>query len=249
MNGVPFDRDRLANGRAIWGVGLVVLGLVLFVDRLGLIDAEYALRFWPLLLIAFGAQQLLSPHAGGPTGAGPLRVNGIAWTVIGGLLLLSSLRILHVSLWQLFWPSLLIFVGAQLMVRSRTSHALRGAGHADDTSIVSVLSGVQRIASAVPFKGTEISSVMGGTQLDLRRAQLARGEEAVIDLMLVLGGCELFVPTDWVVSAPLVAVLGGVDDQRVMPPASVVDAAADRAAAPPRLILRGFVLLGGVTIR
>lgn len=248
MNGVGFDRTRLANGRAIWGIGLVILGLVLFVDRLGIVDAASVLRFWPLLLVAFGVQQLLSPSARANTGARLLSVNGLAWTIIGGLLLLSSLGILRVSLWQLIWPTLLIFVGAHLMLRSQHSGDGRSGSGADDTSVVAILSGVQRVSDAVPFKGTEITSVMGGTQLDLRRAQLGRGQEAVIDVLLVLGGCELFVPPDWVVSAPMVAVLGGVDDQRLVAPANVVDA-ADALASPPRLILRGFVMLGGITVR
>ncbi len=244
MNGL--DLTPLASGRAIWGIGLVVLGFVLFVDRLGLVDAEYVLRFWPLLLVAVGLQQLIAPATRASTGVRVVRVNGIVWTVIGGLLLLSSLGVLRVSLWQLIWPTLLIVVGAHLMLRSRDRHD--GASEVDDAAIVAVLSGVQRVANAVAFKGTEITSVMGGTQLDLRRAQLGPGEEAVIDMLLILGGCELFVPAEWVVSAPIIAVLGGVDDQRLVAPAGVVDA-ADRRSTPPRLTLRGFVMLGGVTIR
>lgn len=248
MNGARLDRAQFANGRALWGIGLVLIGFVLFVDRLGLVDAERVLRFWPLLLVAFGLQQMLWPHARARTGAGILRVNGLVWTVIGGLLLLSGLGILHVSLWQLIWPTLLIFVGAHLMLRSR-HHGSPSGEQGDDTAIVAILSGVQRVANAVAFNGTEITGVMGGVQLDLRRTQLARGEEAVVDVLLILGGCELFVPPEWVVSAPLIAILGGVDDQRLVAPASIVDAAVDRLAPPPRLVLRGFVMLGGITVR
>ncbi len=118
---------------------------------------------------------------------------------------------------------------------------------ADTGSIFAVLSAVKRVSAAVPFHGTEVTAFMGGAHIDLRQAIVPRGGEAVIDMFIVVGGCELVVPPAWIVSAPLVAVMGGVDDKRIVPPPSVIEDAT--AAPPPRLVIRGFVMMGGVTIR
>ncbi|MGC4081314.1 MAG: hypothetical protein QM736_04165 [Vicinamibacterales bacterium] len=56
------------------------------------------------------------------------------------------------------------------------------------------------------------------------------------------------MPPHWVVSAPITTVLGGIDDRRVAQPPPIVDAGG-AAGPPPRLVLRGLVLMGGITIR
>ncbi len=63
-----------------------------------------------------------------------------------------------------------------------------------------------------------------------------------------MGGCEIFVPPHWVVSAPATTILGGIDDQRVAQPSPIIDHTAS-PGPPPRLVIRGLVLMGGITIR
>ena len=53
-----------------------------------------------------------------------------------------------------------------------------------------------------------------------------------------MGGIEITVPTDWVVVNQIVPILGGVEDK-----------STGTQASQHRLILRGFVLMGGVEIK
>jgi hypothetical protein len=87
---------------------------------------------------------------------------------------------------------------------------------------------------------------MGGAQLDLRQAIIPPGEEAALDIFIVMGGCEIFVPPTWTVETPLVPVMGGVDDKR-LPPLPGADNLGGRPA--PRLVLRGLILMGGIEIK
>lgn len=285
-----------ASPRLVLGVGLVAFGVLLLLGRLDIVDVDAVLQLWPLILIALGLQQFFNPRVG-PAGERVFPVNGVIWMAIGGVLLLNSVGILRASIWELFWPAVLIAIGVRLITRGpftrgprvrRRRHMTFEAGpgpgsgapatepppaatftteqrwefdtraegasssdatteSADAGAIFAVLSAVKRVSAAVPFHGTEVTAFMGGAHIDLRHAILAAGEEAVIDMFVVIGGCELIIPPHWVVSAPLVAVMGGVDDKRIVPPPSVITDTT--AAAPPRLVIRGFVMMGGVTIR
>jgi len=251
---LPEIRESLFSPRLLLGLGVALFGAVLMLDRLGLVDAGSVLRFWPLIVIAIGLQQFFNPreHAAGRR----VPVNGIIWMAIGGVLLLNSFDLLHVSIWRLFWPAILIAFGVRLMMRPalRTRHASTPPGAFDAASndigtVFAVLGGTKRVCAPQPFRGAEVTTFMGGAMLDLRQAILAPGAEAVLDVFAVMGGCELLIPPHWVVSAPIVAIMGGIDDKRLVSRPSVIEEATASVSAPPRLVLSGFVMMGGVTIR
>jgi hypothetical protein len=126
---LPEIRESLFSPRLLLGLGVALFGAVLMLDRLGLVDAGSVLRFWPLIVIAIGLQQFFNPreHAAGRR----VPVNGIIWMAIGGVLLLNSFDLLHVSIWRLFWPAILIAFGVRLMMRPalRTRHASTRLAH------------------------------------------------------------------------------------------------------------------------
>jgi predicted membrane protein len=270
--------------RMVLGIGFVLFGGLLLLDRLDIVQAGYVLRLWPVILIAIGLMQFFNPRRGA-SGEHIFPVAGVIWIAIGGVLLLNSLHIVRVSLWELFWPAVLIAVGVRLITRtgprerrrhrrfrdvssqaddafaqsgsgdqqkstSGVGEPLKPVGDSLDTGgIVAVLGGVHRVSAAVPFRGTEVTAFMGGAKIDLRQAIIAPGEEAALDLFVVIGGCELLVPPHWIVSAPVVAVMGGVEDKRLTPQPTVVQDATASTATPPRLVIRGVVMMGGVTLR
>jgi predicted membrane protein len=240
--------------RLLLGFGLALFGVVLLLGQLDILDAHAALRYWPILLIAIGVVQFFNGRVG-TSGERRFPVHAVIWMAVGGVLLLNSIGILRVSIWELFWPAILIALGLRLMTHqgrlrlndSGTTTASATSG--DIGPIFSVLSGVKRVSAPQPFPGAEVTMFMGGAQLDLRQAILRPGDEAVLDVFAVMGGCELLIPTQWVVSAPIIAIMGGVEDKRLpMAQAVIVDAGAS-PGAPPRLVIKGVVLMGGVTIR
>jgi len=249
----PYIRESLFSPRLLLGLGVALFGAVLMLDRLGLIDAGSVLRFWPLILIAIGMQQFFNPRERVARRRVP--VNGIIWMAIGAVLLLNSFDLLHVSIWRLFWPAVLIALGVRLMMpgmRSRHASDAPGAyapASGDIGTVFAVLGGTKRVSASQPFPGAEVTTFMGGATIDLRQALLSPGEEAVLDVFAVMGGCELLIPPHWVVSAPIVAIMGGIDDKRLVSRPSVIEEKNAATAVPPRLVLSGFVMMGGVTIR
>jgi predicted membrane protein len=209
-------------------------------DRLGIVGEGLLGRYWPVGIIAIGAVLYLQRRVSGHG------VNGLIVMGIGAWLLLNTLGISDVHFWELFWPVVLILIGVTLITQTRRRQT--GPSTADDQlTIFAMLGGAKRTSDARHFRGGEITTFMGGCNLDLRQATIPPGEEAVIDMASIMGGSEITVPSGWTVTTPLVAIMGGVEDKRLPPITSTVEGTS--ALAPPRLVLRGFVFMGGVVIK
>ncbi len=120
------------------------------------------------------------------------------------------------------------------------------ADRAEQVSMFSVWSSTRRATTTTNFQGGDITAIMGGAQLDLRMASIPAGQDAVLDITAVMGGVEIFVPYSWEVSTPILPFMGAVEDER-LPPIQQ-DPNAPRAAGG-RLVIRGFVMMGGVAIK
>jgi predicted membrane protein len=108
--------------------------------------------------------------------------------------------------------------------------------------LFSILGRDNQVNSASRFRGGEITSVMGESVLDLRQATIPPGEEAVLDVFTMMGGLVIRVPAEWMVDVQAVPVMGGIKDQRV----GRVEAGT---TTPPRLVVRGSLMMGGLSIR
>jgi hypothetical protein len=253
------DRGRLiVTPRLVVGAWIALMGIVLMLDRIGLVDAREAFRLWPLVIVAAGAIAYFHGPFHGSERAG--RTNGVILMVLGGWLLLDSLGVIRVGFWDLFWPLLLIAAGTALVMqtlrRGTTSgdgdRGGDGDGGGDRVTVFAVMSGVRRVNTSPRFRGGEIATFMGGGRLDLRQAVIPPGEVAVIDMVAVMGGLEIFAPPTWTVETPIVPFMGSVEDHRLPPLVSAADsgaASSARTSPAPRLVLRGFLLMSGVHIR
>jgi hypothetical protein len=133
-----------------------------------------------------------------------------------------------------------------------------GATEAGGVELFAVFSGARQAPANSPFTGGRLTSVFGGSHLDLRQALLAPGQTAVVDVFTVFGGTEIRVPEGWRVELQTTAIMGGVNDERprkggadtttkAAPPGG--SDGADQAASAPRVVIRGTVIMGGVTVK
>lgn len=245
------------------GVFLILFGVLLTLDRMQLVEAARLLRFWPIVLVALGAWIVAER---GLTGRS---LPGYIMIAVGGLLLLDSFGIVRVRFWELFWPLLIVLFGARLIMqtpgRGRERHRRRSfhaslpeslpgpAGSAPNSStrdgtvsMFSVLGGSQRTSNDKPFRGGDVTSIIGGTQLDLRQATIEPGDEAVVSVFAIMGGHEIWVPSSWSVVSEVMPILGGVEDKRLP---AIDTAPRPTADSAPRLVLTGVVMLGGLVIK
>jgi predicted membrane protein len=220
--------------QVVLGLMIVAFGLILTADNLGYADAGHILRFWPLMLVAFGAAKFLQSDT-------------TAGKVLGGVLVLFGVGTLSEEFigfsfdFDRWWPLFLVGVGSLIIYRAfkgDESCAPAATGSTDSTfSEVAVWSGKVRRNTSAAFRRADLTAIMGGVEVDLRGASTG-GQEAIIDVFVWWGGVEITVPPDWAVSNQVVAIMGGADDS-----------SSGTQDSKHRLTVRGFVVMGGVEIK
>ena len=94
----------------------------------------------------------------------------------------------------------------------------------------------------VNFFGPPTETNFGGAHLSGSQAACKAAcdafEGAVLDVFAMWGGIEITVPPDWAVSNRVVPIMGGADDK-----------SSGTQDSRHRLVLRGFVVMGGVEIK
>jgi predicted membrane protein len=100
-----------------------------------------------------------------------------------------------------------------------------------------VFGGVKKNILSKNFRGGDVVSVFGGTELDLTNADFKDGVE--LEVTSIFGGTKLIVPANWEIKSNIVTVLGGVEDKRPR-----------MAGSSPAKVLRltGTTFIGGVEI-
>lgn len=235
--------------RLIVGLIIIFLGGTLLADNLGWIEARHLLRaLWPLVLVGVGVGMVRNPlHR---------RSRGWGWVLITVGLWIFAAKIgwVHISLGQLFLPGILLFVGGVLVFRSLTGPpvapdatkpgptaegpAAAPKDHAEYVRSFAMLSGHELRPVSRPFRGADLSAIMGGIKLDLTSARM-EGDTAIIEVFAFWGGVEIYVPPDWTVTSEVTTLLAGFIDKRR--PTSVVPT--------KHLIVKGMVVMSGVEIK
>ncbi|HET9784223.1 MAG TPA: DUF5668 domain-containing protein, partial [Terriglobales bacterium] len=189
---------------------LIALGVIFLLDQLHYINAGRVFDyFWPVVIIIFGLSVL-----SGRRGRNHVAV-GVVALAVGATMLCDRLGYWNFDIGRL-WPVILILIGVSLLFRPYDSRRRRyrrdgydpppaaatvttpGAGDSTDTFLdaVAVLGGYNRRITSQKFTGGRITAFLGGLQVDLTQADIAR-TEAVVEITAFLGGAELRVPRGW----------------------------------------------------
>jgi predicted membrane protein len=218
-------------GTAIFGLGILLFGVLLTLDNLDIIEIGDYWRFWPVLLIGVGLSHL--------AGRGECRKIGwgLFWIFAGGIFLLDNLGYISWNVWDL-WPVALVFVGANVLWGSlRTRRRKQPSNNASEFEATAILGGVSRRVTSRDFRGGQATAVLGGCELDLREAAISSGP-AEIEVFAFWGGIEMRVPQEWDVQVKASAILGGIEDK--------TSTIGDGSQV---LVISGTALMGGVEIR
>ena len=241
------DAGLRVTPRLIAGLAVLGLGLLFLYHELTGYDIDRVLRFWPVALLVLGATMLWNGgQQGRPSGQHQTRFWGLFWIAVGSWFLLEALDWVRYDPWDLFWPLLVLAIGASIVWRSlRGPRPVReGAADVAQTfSAFAVMSGVGLRSAAQDFRGGEATAVMGGCEIDLREARIAGGD-AVVDAFALWGAVELKVPEGWQVVSEVIPIMGAFEDKTRPAPAG-----APVEVGRPRLVVKGFAIMGGIEVK
>ncbi len=190
---------RSTDKKALTGLILVLIGAIFLIDNLG-----YGYIFpgwlftWPMIFIAIA---VVNAFTGNFKGA-------LFFLLFGGFFLLQQYGLFD---FKTYWPLFLVIVGLVFLIRNRD----RASISADDPHALdetSIFGGSEKKFISDQFKGGKITSIFGGSSIDLRGSKPVEG--ASIELFTLFGGNELRIPSDWKVEIGSTAIFGAFTDSR-----------------------------------
>jgi predicted membrane protein len=229
-------RRRGPTAQVLIGLMVVALGVLFTLDNLDILDATEYLRYWPVAFVLIGLLKLWHASRDGHGWFG-----GLFFVAVGAWMLLERVVYITINARDLL-PLFLVFIGGYMVWRGFGG---RRRGRTVDGSTrfsgLAVMGGVARRSNSQAFEGADLTAIMGGCEIDLRKASIAPGTEAVIDVFAFWGGIDIKVPEDWTVITRAIPLMGGVEDKTHTP-----------NPPPPvekRLIISGMVMMGGVVVK
>ena len=213
------------------GLTIMAAGVALLLESLGVADVSSLFKFWPIIVVLFGASIVTESRR--PVDPAAPRRKGV----------------------PCFFLFLLILGMFASMNWTGGRAAARGAASA--VNVTGIMHPANR-AGAGDFRHGRVAAVMGRSSLDLRQVMPAPGEQVVVDVFVAMGRATVRIPDDWIVDTSALPVMGSVDQQRFTAQEPQFDQAEAepgkdpvtpaKSAAPPRLMLRGVVMMGKVEI-
>jgi len=221
-----------------FGVIIILVGLAVLLHQLRFFSPEVddVIISWQMLLIVIGVYNLF--FAGN-------RVAGYILIAVGGFFIFPELFILPYDFKRNFWPVLLIVVGLIILFRAFPGRRREKAIPTDGNPLeyideVNIFSGSEKKITTDNFRGGKISSIFGGSEINLTSSKLAEGHN-VLEVFYLFGGSSIIVPRDWTVINKVTSILGGFSDKRFM-----TEKTGDTGRA---LVIQGFVMFGGGEIK
>jgi len=226
----PDEARARAFGVAIIGIVIIAAGAILLAGNLGLIDSHYVFRnFGPVVLFCIGAVMLARRRH-------DQVMLGLVLMFVGAWGFATQQQWIRIHFWAVIGPMMLVLAGGSVVWRAFNRPSPEGVGDAYIRTFA-VFSGSE-LRPTVPFEGADLTAVMGGVNLDLSNAPMAR-DTAVIDVFALMGGAVILVPRDWDVTVRVISLMSGCSDKRR--PATV--------PATKHLIIQGMAVMGGVEIK
>ncbi len=202
--------QRLSN--LLWGLVLVVLGVVFGLNILGVTDIDvFFPGWWTLIIIVPCFINLFIDKN---------KVPNLIGVLFGVCLLLACQGILDFELvWKMVVPVGLVIAGLAIIFHGASGskaseiegeHERKSAS--DQKEYWATFSGQNLTFEGEKFSGCKLDAVFGGIKCDLYGAKIEDG--AVITASSTFGGVTIYVPRDVVVELRSTSMFGGVSDKR-----------------------------------
>jgi len=198
-------------GNLLWGIVLIVIGLIIGGNVLGLTEINIFFNGWWTLIIII------------PCFIGLFKENektgNIIGLLIGIFLLLACQGMLDFDLvWKLIFPAILIAIGISIIFKDAIGGKVAkeikklNENKTNQNEYCATFSGQNVNFDGEAFKGVDLTAVFGGVKCDLRKAIIET--DTVINTSSIFGGITIYVPENVKVKVKSSSIFGGVSDDK-----------------------------------
>lgn len=256
------NRRRYCNesrtGTVLAGLFLLLVGIAAIL-RQTIFDFPSWVLSWPMILIAVGIFIGLKSGFRGP---GWIIMIGL------GCIFLADKIVPGADLKPFIWPFIIIALGLFMIFgagsRRRWMQQRWGKDDAEDdkkgaglhegdlpgaafevrdeddfVDSTAILGSSKKVILSKNFKGGDITSFMGGTEINCSQAEITG--RVKLDITQIFGGTKLIVPAHWTIKSTVTSIFGGFEDKRSP---SGVNPDPDKI-----LVLDGTTVFGGIEIK
>jgi predicted membrane protein len=249
-------RPNLQSEKALFGMTLVLLGIVLLLRSLDILFISSWVISWPVFLIVIGVVIGKRKGFNKPVAFMPI--------IIGVIFIFGEINPDFDSD-RLFWPAMIITLGFWLILGRRKQFQIEekpnpiildpinteaiqdpvNQGNTNKSSYLgdridstSIFGGIKKNVVSKNFQGGDILNFFGGTEINLLQADIQGIVK--INVVQIFGGTKIIVPANWVVQSEMIAIMGGIEDKR--PPQ--LNASTDKI-----LLIQGTSVFAGIDIK
>ncbi len=215
----------------IWGLVLVVLGVLFGLKALDIISFDIFFDgWWTLFIIVPSVIGLFTERD---------KTGNIIGIIIGGSLLLASQDIIGFDmLWKLLVPAVIVIIGLKMIFGGKMTkaiHTIEQGNSCNSKQTCATFSGQKISYNGSVFDGAELTAVFGGIDCDLRGAVIDK--DCVIKVSAIFGGIEIYVDENVNVETNSTSIFGGMSNK------------TSRKSNVPTIYVSGTCMFGGVDIK
>lgn len=186
----------------IIGMFLIIFGLVLGLNTLGITNITFYFKGWWTLFIIIPCLLGLIKDKD--------KTSNLIGLIVGILLLLSANGLFDFEIiFKLLIPIIIIAFGISLVLKNTDKLP---TNKNKEEGYFSTFSSQNIDLSNEVFKGTTLNAIFGGIKLDLRNTTIK--EDTVIDATSVFGSIDIYVPENVKIKVKSNSLFGGVSNNK-----------------------------------
>ena len=223
-------------GNVLWGIALIIIGLIIGGNALGITSINIFFDGWWTLFIII------------PCFIGLFKDNektgNLIGLLIGVALLLACQDILDFGLiWKLAFPAILVAIGLSIIFKDalggKVSSEIKKLNEKrnGENSYCATFAGQNVNFDEEKFTGADLTAVFGGVKCDLRKAII--DSDVLINASSTFGGIEIYVPSNVKIKIKSTSIFGGVENK--------ANTKADENSHT--IYINGAALFGGVEVK
>lgn len=223
-------------GNVLWGIVLIVVGLIIGGNALGITNINIFFDGWWTLFIIV------------PCFIGLFKENEKTGNVIGLLigiaLFLGCQDIINFDLiWKLALPTVLVIIGLSIIFKDTLGGKVNeeikklNEKRSGANTYCATFSGQKVKFDKEPFTGADLTAVFGGVECDLRNAIIE--SDVVINVSSIFGGIDILVPSNVKIKTKSTSIFGGVENK----------SNANGEENTHTIYVNGTAIFGGVEIK